>query len=184
MTRVAKWLPSRSWRCHEHQLANVTSLIVKLSRAPACERCKPAARKGVMNMSLQSPRDKSQPFLQSTVGCTGSTNCPIYLMQSYLDSCHHNTKCIPLFHFVSGKFLTRRTFSNILYECLIAAGVHPKRYSTHSLRIGGATVAALARVHPSLIKDLGQWRSECYCRYTRAPNALLRTVTKQMAQSN
>ena len=112
---------------------------------------------------LASKTDQQAQGHKILIGCTGSTNCPIYLMQSYLDSCHHNTKHIPLFHFVSGKFLTWRTFSNMLYECLITAGVHPKRYSTHSLRIGGATAAALAGVHPSLIKDLGWWHSECYC---------------------
>lgn len=128
-----------------------------------------------------SKTDQAARGQQVLLGCSKSSTCPVLLLQHYTAQCHHKVKQKALFHFQSGHLLTRQSFSDALRQCLIAANVNPNHYSTHSLRIGGATTAAAAGVHPTLIKELGRWRSDCYQRYTRALNSKLSTIARQMA---
>ena len=138
---------------------------------------------GTTKVSIRASKtDQQARGHQILIGCTGGTTCPALLIQQYLDHSHHH-KFRPLFHFKSGCFLTRKIFANVLHECLLAVGANPKLYSTHSLRIGGATAAAAAGVHPTLIRDLGRWRSNCYQHYIRTPNAHLRAISGSMASS-
>ena len=48
----------------------------------------------------------------------------------------------------------------LLLEKLEKIGLNPKQYGLHSLRAGGATAAANARVPDRLFKRHGRWRSE------------------------
>ena len=48
-----------------------------------------------------------------------------------------------------------------------AAGRDPALFGGHSLRIGGATAALAAGVHPNLIRLMGRWKSDVYELYCR-----------------
>ena len=134
-----------------------------------------------LHLRIRASKTDQAGFGQSLIiGCSGKPSCPVSLIKLHLQQCHHpNSR--PLFHFRNGKHLTPTSFSAILKESLQAAGENPRAYSTHSLRIGGATAAAAAGVEPALIQDLGRWRSTCYKRYTRVPNSRLRLIAHQMA---
>eukprot|EP00966_Prymnesium_polylepis_P161728 3737982-Prymnesium_polylepis.1 len=54
-----------------------------------------------------------------------------------------------------------------------AIGLDPARFGAHSLRIGGATAALAASVHPSVIRITGRWSSDVWEIYAR--------ITKQAA---
>ena len=45
-----------------------------------------------------------------------------------------------------------------------------RRYNTHSLRIGAATSASLAKLPDTHIQILGRWRSNAFKRYIRPPH--------------
>ena len=88
------------------------------------------------------------------LGCTNSSACPVSLIEQYLQSCHHLLPHLPLFHFADGKLLTQYSLATSLKGCILAVGENPKHFSTHSLRIGGATAAAAAGITPSIIQEL------------------------------
>ena len=46
-------------------------------------------------------------------------------------------------------------------------GFNPDNYNGHSLRIGAATSAGKVHLEDHLIKTLGRWSSDSYCRYVR-----------------
>ena len=50
----------------------------------------------------------------------------------------------------------------------------------HSLRIGGATAMAAAKVPMEIIKSIGGWFSETMCQYIRAQAAPGHNVTNAM----
>ena len=115
------------------------------------------------------------------LGCTNSSTCPISLIEQYLEASHHPSPHLPLFHFADGKLLMRYSLATSLKECIIAVGENPKHFSTHSIRIGGATAAAAAGITPSIIQELGRWRSNCFRQYTRHPNRRLAGTAYRMA---
>ena len=50
---------------------------------------------------------------------------------------------------------------------MAAVGEDAARFGAHSLRIGGATAALAAGVHPSLIRIAGRWSSDVWEIYAR-----------------
>ena len=100
------------------------------------------------------------------LGCTNSSTCPISLIEQYLEASHHPFPHLPLFHFTDGRLLMRYSLATSLKECILAVGENPKHFSTHSLRIGGATAVAAAGITPSIIQELGRWQSNCFRHYT------------------
>ena len=46
-------------------------------------------------------------------------------------------------------------------------GENPKRFGAHSLRIGGASAALAAKVHPMTIRAMGRWSSDMHEIYSR-----------------
>ena len=66
--------------------------------------------------------------------------------------------------------MTGKCVTTLVKATMEAAGVGPNRYSSHSLRIGGATAALAAGVPPEVIRMMGRWDSdvyEIYCRRSR-----------------
>ncbi|EGZ22137.1 hypothetical protein PHYSODRAFT_495787 [Phytophthora sojae] len=61
------------------------------------------------------------------------------------------------------------------------AGHDQRLYTTHSLRIGGATALFRGGAEPTTIQYHGRWRSEAYRRYTRNPEQRTRRLTQLMA---
>ena len=49
-----------------------------------------------------------------------------------------------------------------------AVGEDPSEFSTHSLRIGGATALFAAGATETVIRTMGRWSSDIYRLYTRA----------------
>ena len=56
-----------------------------------------------------------------------------------------------------------------------------KGYSTHSFRIGAATVAKEAGISNVHIKMLGHWNSDAYQLYVRTPKEYLARPSRQLA---
>ena len=57
----------------------------------------------------------------------------------------------------------------------------PGNFSSHSFRIGAATVAARNGVPDHLIQSMGRWSSNAYQLYIRTPSDALAALSKKLA---
>jgi hypothetical protein len=86
-----------------------------------------------------------------------------------------------LFTHDDGSFLNRNRLDRLLKRLCGLAGLDASRFSTHSMRAGGATTLSLLGIKPYLIKRLGRWASDAYQIYIRTPDAQLRAIQERMA---
>lgn len=118
-------------------------------------------------------RSKTDQMGKGTTICIGRTEsrhtCAVAAMEAYRRHCHCPTHSSPLFHFKNGRPLTAKVFRITLLSLVEQCGYDPRKYNTHSLRIGAATAAARAGLPSDTIQKLGRWRSNAYITYTRHP---------------
>ena len=78
----------------------------------------------------------------------------------------------PLFLLQNGQPLSRTILTDWLRQIMSASGI-PGNFSSHSFRIGAASVAARNGVPDHLIQVLGRWTSNAYQLYIRTPSEYL-----------
>ena len=71
-----------------------------------------------------------------------------------------------------------------LRRCMAAIGRDGSVYGAHSLRIGGATALAWWRAGPTVIQDMGHWRSDAYLRYVRTCRAQVDQWSQRIASAD
>lgn len=122
---------------------------------------------------------KTDPFRQGiTIKLFGNNSgtCPVHSSTKYLKlrNLSNPAPSDPLFVNKDGRPLTRTTFISMFRETLKQIGIDPSPYNGHSFRIGAATSAANANIEDHLIKVLGRWSSDSYCRYIRTSTQTLK----------
>ena len=85
----------------------------------------------------------------------------------------------PLFVFQDGKALTRERLTGWLRHIFSAAGIKGN-FSSHSFRIGAATVAARNGVPDYQIQASGRWTSNAYTSYIRTPAEALANISQHL----
>ena len=68
----------------------------------------------------------------------------------------------------------------MLKHALTCIGYDFSMYSGHSFQIGAATTAGSVHVD-HLIKILGRWSSDAYCRYIRTPDLVIKQAQNSLA---
>ena len=124
---------------------------------------------------------KTDPFRQGCyvhVGLGKAPLCAVHAMLSYLALWGATPG--PLFLLKSGQPLSRATLTKWLREILSSAGISGN-FSSHSFRIGAATVAARNGVPDHLIQALGRWTSNAYQLYIRTPSEALASLSNRLA---
>ena len=91
-------------------------------------------------------------------------SCPVMLMKQYL--LVRPDMYGPIFVDNFGG-ISRNTFSNNLAKCISIMGWDPKRYQSHSFRIGRATDWASMGYSAVQIKQKGRWFSDAFLNYIR-----------------
>ena len=86
----------------------------------------------------------------------------------------------PLFLLQNGQPLSRNTLTDWLRQIMASARV-PGNFSSHSFRIGAATVAARNGVPDHLIQSMGHWSSNAYQLYIRTPAEVLAALSIKLA---
>lgn len=146
----------------------VEDLAVDSSSSPTCLRVRIKA-------------SKTDPFRKGCFIHIGRGNpplCAIEAMLPYLAA--RGNRPGPLFLFQNGSPLTRTVLTNWLRKILSAAGI-PGNFSSHSFRIGAATVAAQRGIPDHLIQELGRWNSNAYQLYIRTPSEQLASLSRNLS---
>ena len=115
---------------------------------------------------IYSKNDQSGKGADICLHKTGSTVCPVFLLERYL-SIRPNCPG-PLVCHSKGKPITRYQFTAVLPRALHSAGiVDAARYKSHSFRIGAASEASVHGASNDKIMKLGHWKSNAYKKYIR-----------------
>ena len=124
---------------------------------------------------------KTDPFRKGStiyIGRGAPPLCAVEAVLAYLS--RRGNASGPLFLFQSGEPLSRPVLNRWLSNIMEVAGVQGK-FSSHSFRIGAATVAARNGVPDHLIQTLGRWSSDAFKLYIRTPSDVLANLSQQLA---
>ena len=135
--------------------------------------------------SLQSPTclcvwikaSKTDPFRQGCcihIGLGRAPLCTVHALLAYLSMRGNVTG--PLFLLANGQLLSRSILTDWLQQIFSTAGIEGN-FSSHSFRIGAATVAARNSIPDHLIQALGRWTSNAYQLYIRTPSEALTGIS-------
>lgn len=117
--------------------------------------------------------------------CNSKLLCPKCLLDKHVVSRHREgaMPMDPLFVLENGQPLKRVTFIKHLRQVLTLCGFDYHLYNGHSFRIGAATSAAEKHIEDHLIKTMGRWSSDAYCRYIRTSQDTLRAAQSSLSES-
>ena len=85
----------------------------------------------------------------------------------------------PLFLCQNGQPLSCTLLTNWLRQIMASAGIS-SNFSSHSFRIGVATVAGRNGIPDHLIQELGRWKSNAFQSYIRTPSAALASLSQKL----
>ena len=124
----------------------------------------------------QSKTDQSQRGCFRTLVETGDDICPVLSTIAYLNSfdwdCESDDKLL-------SDDLERRLRS-VIKRIASPNGLEPSRFSTHSLRSGGATALYVRGVSLDHIRRFGRWASDTFRRYLYRDNQVFKYVGSAM----
>lgn len=132
-------------------------------------------------LRIRLKASKTDPFRKGCfihIGLGSYPLCAIQSLMAYLTV--RGNREGPLFLFQDGRPLSRASLTEWLRKILLSAGI-PGTFSSHSFRIGAATVAARNGVPDHLIQALGRWTSNAYQLYIRTPTDSLARLSSQLA---
>ena len=120
---------------------------------------------------VRSKTDQLRQGSEVLVARTNNSTCPVAMLERYMQSTSmapHDQRFLfrPIQSTRKGEFL--RDTGKISYSCLrdlfrkklSDLGFPPNEFGLHSLRAGGATAAANAKVPDRMFKRHGRWKSE------------------------
>ena len=134
-------------------------------------------------LRLRIKASKTDPFRKGCflhIGRGEYPLCAIHSILAYLNL--RGNAPGPLFLFRDGRPLTRTSLTSWLRDILASAGISGN-FSSHSFRIGAATVAARNGIPDHQIQALGRWTSSAYLTYIRTPAESLSRLSKQLSRS-
>ena len=133
------------------------------------------------SMRIRIKGSKMDPFRKGCfihIGLGRHPLCAIQAMMSYLAT--RGTSPGPLFLFTTEQPLTCTRLTDWLRQIIASAQIQGN-FSSHSFRIGTATVAARNGVPDHLIQTVGCWSSNAYQLYIRTPADTLAALSHRLA---
>ena len=108
-------------------------------------------------------------------------HCPSRAIHQYLGATADRPPDSPMFALANGKCVTKPMVNNMIKRLCGMAGFDPTKYSTHSMRAGGASSLALCGVDSATIRRLGRWESDCFVRYITISDDRRQELIRRMA---
>ena len=134
-----------------------------------------------MCLQLTIKASKTDPFRKGCclyIGLGCPPLCVSSAIMNYLP--RRGQSPSPLFLLSNGQLLSQTLLTHWLKDFFAAAGIQGS-FSSHSFRIGAATVAARMGVPDHLIQAVGRWNSDAYKLYIRTPAKALAQVTSLLS---
>ena len=147
---------------------SVADIAVDSHQSPTC-------------LCVRIKASKTDPFRQGChihIGLGRAPLCAVHALLAYLSK--RGKAPGPLFLLASGQPLSRAILTDWLRQIFSTAGIEGN-FSSHSFRIGAATVAARNGIPDHLIQALGRWTSNAYQLYIRTPSEDLAGFSGQLA---
>ena len=131
-------------------------------------------------VKLRLRRSKTSQYqcVYIDIFANGLNDCPVRALKDYVRQFAHQPG-ESLFWYLN-KPLTAIKFNQLFRLTLGKCNLDPMKYSSHSLRSGGATVAAEAGVPTWIIQRLGRWKSDCYKVYIESDKRSLLTAQRAL----
>ena len=132
-------------------------------------------------MRIKIKASKTDPFRKGSdihIGLGRHSLCAVQVMMAYLSQ--RGSSPGPLFCLRDGQPLSCGLLTKWLRQIMAAAGI-AGNFSSHSFRIGAATVGACNGIPDHLIQALGWWTSNAYQLYIRTPSKAMASLTLQLA---
>jgi len=134
-------------------------------------------------LRLRIKASKTDPFRKGCFLHIGKGEFPLCAISSLLPYLTlRGDAAGPLFLFRDGWPLSRALLTSWL-RCILSAAVIQGNFSSHSFRIGAATVAAKNGIPDHQIQALGRWTSSAYLLYIRTPAESLSRLSKLLSFS-
>ena len=146
----------------------VQNIALDSTSSPSCMRVRIKASK----------TDQFRKGCYIHIGFGSAPLCAIHAVMSYLATQGNSPG--PLFMLKSGQPLTHAILTDWLRQIMVASGIEGN-FSSHSFRIGAATVAARNGIPDHQIQALGRWTSNAYQLYIRTPADALASLSQQLA---
>lgn len=145
----------------------VQDIAVDSATDPSCLRIKIKA-------------SKTDPFRKGCFIHIGKGRFPLCALQAVMQYLSlRGSSGGPFFLLQDGRPLSRALLTSWICQIMVAAGI-PGNSSSHSFRIGAATVAARNGVPDHLIQALGRWTSNAFQLYIRTPSEALAGLSSQL----
>jgi len=131
-------------------------------------------------LRVQIKASKTDPFRKGCFVHIGRGTYPLCALQSLMSCLTIRGDGLgPLFLFQDGRPLSRPLLTAWLRHILASAGICGN-FSSHSFRIGAATVAARNGIPNHQIQALGRWSSTAYLSYIRTRAEILSKLSKRL----
>jgi hypothetical protein len=136
--------------------------------------------------TLHLTRSKTDVFAEGVdvvLHANESSLCPVMWLEVALDLATDRSPEAPVFQTSSGAALKYTAFQSFIRTLCHDASllVGGASFSTHSLRIGGATSLIALGFDTAVVKLLGRWRSEAFQAYVRGDPAIYARVSAAFA---
>jgi hypothetical protein len=104
--------------------------------------------------------------------------CPVRAMVAYSEATTHFVANEPLFRHHDGSYITRSRVDAVVKRLAHASR---SRWSTHSMRAGGATSLSFLGIPAHTIRAFGQWHSDSMLRCLSISHDEHRNIAQRMA---
>ena len=94
--------------------------------------------------------------------------CAVHWVERHFNECKAGAS-EEAFRLPDGRPLSYKIYQDTLKYVSAEVGLDPKKFSSHSLRRGGATFLLMSGASMSEIKRRGDWTSNCVFKYLKAP---------------
>jgi hypothetical protein len=132
---------------------------------------------------MRSKTDTYDEGVDVILWSNGGPLCPrVWALAVMAEACDRRPGA-PFFQTASGSPLSYDALQNFIKYLASAAGFKSDSFSTHSLRIGGATSLIECGFSREVVKQLGRWSSDAYMLYVRISHNVHQDTSAKLAKA-